>query len=242
MALMLQVPMHKSTASTLHTASCTFTAHVCLLSHNVCASRCVDLQLPDCVDLTGPALISQSAAAAAGPSAAAAAAAAAADGPQQEEEEEEDSTPEQLDRALQQQAAADEREKQEHEQPPEECRTSWRAALQWAMGVDNVQDLLDPAYQEARTAPKLRSVSTPAAGVDPSALAAQFLAQQQQQQQLMHQQMLHQQQQMLQQQQQGLLPVAAGNPFMTPALTQTVLQQQMQLAQLQQQQQQQHPK
>jgi hypothetical protein len=63
-----------------------------------------------------------------------------------------------------------------------------------------------------------------AAGIDPSALAAQFLARQQQQQQ-----------QMLQQQHLGI-PLA--NPMMpAPGLAQQVLQQQMLLAQLQQQQQ-----
>jgi hypothetical protein len=68
-----------------------------------------------------------------------------------------------------------------------------------------------------------------AAGIDPSALAAQFLARQQQQQ------MLQQQQQMLQQQHLGI-PLA--NPMMpAPGLAQQVLQQQMLLAQLQQQQQ-----
>jgi hypothetical protein len=49
------------------------------------------------------------------------------------------------------------------------------------MGVTTCQDLLDPACQEAVAGPKLRTVSTPAAGSDPSALAAQSLARQQQQ-------------------------------------------------------------
>jgi hypothetical protein len=62
-----------------------------------------------------------------------------------------------------------------------------------------------------------------AAGIDPSALAAQFLARQQQQQQILQQQHLG-------------IPLA--NPMMpAPGLAQQVLQQQMLLAQLQQQQQ-----
>jgi hypothetical protein len=62
-----------------------------------------------------------------------------------------------------------------------------------------------------------------AAGIDPSALAAQFLARQQQQQQMLQQQHLG-------------IPLA--NPMMpAPGLAQQVLQQQMLLAQLQQQQQ-----
>jgi hypothetical protein len=103
-------------------------------------------------------------------------------------------------------------------------KPSWRAALLWSMGVDKGQDLLNPAYQEAVTGPKLRTISAPAAGIDPSALAAQFLARQQQQQQLLQQQHL------------GIPP---ANPIMpAPGLAQQVLQQQMLLAQLQQQQQQ----
>ena len=185
------------------------------------------------MELTGPSVIAASAAAAAGPAAAAEAAAYAA--ATEEEEEEEDCTPEQLDQALTDQCAADELERLEQEQPPEEARSSWRAALLWSMGVENGQDLLNPAYQEAIMGPRLRTVAAPAAGVNPRTLAAQFLAQQQQQalQQQQQQQVL-QQQQLLQQQllqQQGLLPVM--NP-----LTQTVLQQQ-QLARLQQQNQQQ---
>lgn len=172
------------------------------------------------MELTGPSVIAASAAAAAGPATAAAAAEAAAyAAATEEEEEEEDCTPEQLDQALTDQCAADELERLEQEQPPEEARSSWRAALLWSMGVDNGQDLLNPAYQEAIMGPRLRTVAAPAAGVNPRTLAAQFLAQQQQQ-------ALQQQQQ-----QQGLLPVM--NP-----LTQTVLQQQ-QLARLQQQNQQQ---
>jgi hypothetical protein len=185
--------------------------------HFATANRCVDLQLPDNVDLTGPAAISESAAAAAGPSAAAAVAAAQQDEGEQEDEE---CTPEQLGAALRQQEAADEKERQQQEQPPEEAKSSWRAALLWSMGVDKGLDLLDPAYQEAETGPKLRTVSAPAAGIDPSALATQFLARQQQQQQ------------MLQQQHMGIPP---ANPMMpAPGLAQQVLQQQMLLAQLQQ--------
>ena len=183
------------------------------------------------MELTVPSVIAASAAAAAGPATAAAAAEAAAyAAATEEEEEEEDCTPEQLDQALTDQCAADELERLEQEQPPEEARSSWRAALLWSMGVDNGQDLLNPAYQEAIMGPRLRTVAAPAAGVNPRTLAAQFLAQQQQQQALQQQQ----QQQALQQQQQqqGLLPVM--NP-----LTQTVLQQQQQLARLQQQNQQQ---
>jgi hypothetical protein len=179
----------------------------------------VDVELPDVVDLAGPVVIGESAAAAAGPAAAAAAAEAAAYAAEQEEE---DSTPEQLDQALTDQCAADEQERLTQEQPPGEARSSWRAALLWSMGVENGQDLLNPAYQEAITGPGLRTVAAPAAGVDHRALAAQFLAQ--------RQQVLQQQQQLLQQQllqQQSLLPVM--NP-----LAQTVLQQQQQLARLQQ--------
>jgi hypothetical protein len=179
----------------------------------------VDVGLPDVMDLTGPAVIAESAAAAAGPAAAAYAA----------EQEEEDCTPEQLDQALTDQCAADEQERLEQEQPPAEARSSWRAALLWSMGVENGQDLLNPAYQEAITGPRLRTVAAPAAGVDPRTLAAQFLAQQQQAlQQQQQQQVLQQQQQQQLLQQQGLLPVM--NP-----LAQTVLQQQQQLARLQQQ-------
>lgn len=89
------------------------------------------------------------------------------------------------------------------------------AALLWSMSVDKGQDLLNPAYQEAVTGPKLRTVSAPEAGIDPRALAAQFLARQQQQQHHL-----------------GIPPV---NPIMpAPGLAQQVLQQQMLLAQLQQ--------
>ena len=204
----------------------------CRCCFAVDATRRVDVELPDVMDLTGPSVIAESAAAAAGPAAAAAAAEAAAyAAATEEEEEEEDCTPEQLDQALTDQCAADEQERLEQEQPPQEARSSWRAALLWSMGVENGQDLLNPAYQEAITGPRLRTVAAPAAGVNPRTLAAQFLAQQQQQalQQQQQQQVLQQQQQLLQQQ--GLLPVM--NP-----LTQTVLQQQ-QLARLQQQNQQQ---
>jgi hypothetical protein len=151
--------------------------------------------------------MSESATAAAGPSAVA----------QQDEtgqEDEEGCTPEQLGAALQQQEAADEEERQLQEQPPEEAKSSWQAALLWSMGVENGQDLLNPAYQEAVAGPKLRTISAPAAGIDPNALAARFLAQQQQH-----------------------LGIPPANPIMpAPGLAQQVLQQQMLLAQLQQQQ------
>lgn len=130
--------------------------------------------------------------------------------------------PSQQGAALQQQQAADDEERQLQEQPPEEAKSSWQAALLWSMGVENGQDLLNPAYQEAVAGPKLRTISAPAAGIDPNALAAQFLARQQQQQ-------------LLQQQHLGIPP---ANPIMpAPGLAQQVLQQQMLLAQLQQQQQ-----
>jgi hypothetical protein len=178
------------------------------------ARRRVDLDLPDVVDLTGAAQISQAAAAAAGPAAAAAAAAAA---DQDSEEEEEEATAEQLGSALQQHAQADAVEQQEQEQPPEECRRDWRAAMRWGLMVEQGMDLLDPAYKEAMTAPNLRRVSAPAADVNPSTLAAQFLQQHvrppgigaglplQHQIQLQHQLLMQQQQvqhQLLMQQQQ----------------------------------------
>jgi hypothetical protein len=143
------------------------------------ARRRVDLDLPDVVDLTGAAQISQAAAAAAGPAAAAAAAAAAAEdaADQDSEEEEEEATAEQLGSALQQHAQADAVEQQEQEQPPEECRRDWRAAMRWGLMVEQGMDLLDPAYKEAMTAPNLRRVSAPTADVNPSTLAAQFLQQ-----------------------------------------------------------------
>mgnify|MGYP001810069710 CR=1 FL=1 len=191
------------------------------------ATRQVDVQLPDVMDLTGPAVIAESAAAAAGPAAAAAAAEAAAYAAEQEEQ---DCTPEQLDQALTDQSAADEQEQLEQEQPPEEARSSWRAALLWSMGVENGQDLLNPTYQEAITGPRLRTVAAPAAGVDPRTLAAQFLAQQQQQQALQQQQ----QQQALQQQQQQLLHQQGLLPVINPLAQIVLQQQQQQLARLQQ--------
>jgi hypothetical protein len=183
-------------------------------------TRHVGVELPEVTDLAGPAVVEESAAAAAGPSAAAAAADAAAAAAAEAaayaaQQEEEDCTPEQLDQALTDQSAADEQERLEQEQPPGEARCSWCAALLWSMGVDNGQDLLNPAYQEAIAGPRLRTVAAPVAGVDPCTLAAQFLAQQHQ--------VLQQQQQ---QQQQGLLPV------MTPLVQTAALLQQQQLARL----------
>jgi hypothetical protein len=89
-----------------------------------------------------------------------------------------DVTAEELEGALQQQAAADQAEKQaEQVHVPEECRTSWRAAQLWSMGVEGA-DLLDPTYHETLLSAPQRVIKEAAAGVDPAALAAAFIARQ----------------------------------------------------------------
>jgi hypothetical protein len=54
----------------------------------------------------------------------------------------------------------------------------WRAAMLWSLGVEGT-DLLNPAYHEALLAAPRRTISAPAVGVNPAALAARFIAQQQ---------------------------------------------------------------
>lgn len=61
---------------------------------------------------------------------------------------------------------------------PDECRSSWQAAALWGMGVEGA-DLLNPAYHEALLSGPRRIISTPAVGVDPTVIAAQFIAQHQ---------------------------------------------------------------
>ena len=192
------------------------------------------VELPDSIDLTVPVHIAAAAGAAPAVAAAASAAAesqrssnssqAAAEG---EDGEGEDLSAEQLEAALQQQYE-DDKQQQEQEPVPAECRQSWRAAMLWSMGVKEVGDLLDPAYQEVLPKQPLREVNLagPDPNVDVQALLAQHNAQQAArqaaQQAALQQAMLQQQQQ-----QQPML-------LMAPHL-QLVAQQQAMLAQQQQQ-------
>lgn len=181
-------------------------------------------EVPDVIDLSGPAHIA--AAAVSAPAAAAAAEEAAASQRSSSSTQapaaadEEDLTAEQLQAALQQQYADDHQQQAEDPVPPE-CRQSWRAAMQWAMGVSQVGDLMDPTYEEELPQEPLREVNL--AGPDPSfdlnALVDQFLkdgahqAAQQAAQQAAA--LLAQQQQtalLAQQQQQATQPMLLGRP------------------------------
>jgi hypothetical protein len=137
--------------------------------------------VPDTVDLTGPAHIAAAGLSDSSVAAAAEEAAAAQQDSTPEQEPEEDlATADELQDALQHQWAADQAEQQDAEQPqvPDECRSSWQAAALWGMGVEGA-DLLNPAYHEALLSGPRRIISTPAVGVDPAVLAAQFIAQHQ---------------------------------------------------------------
>jgi hypothetical protein len=208
-----------------------------------------EVEVPDIIDLSVPVYIA--AAAGAAPAVAAAAAEAAASqrssssqqAPAAEEGEEgEDVTAEQLQAALQQQYE-DDKGQQAEDPVPAECRQSWRAAMLWSMGVTEVGDLMDPAYQEVLPQEPLREVNL--AGPDPSvnldALLDQFLAKQAAQQAaLLAQQqaaLLAQQQQQAallaqqQQQQQAAQPV-----LLMPSQLQLQVAQQQQALLAQQQQ------
>jgi hypothetical protein len=173
-----------------------------------------EVEVPDTIDLSVPVHIA--AAAGATPAVAAAAAEAAesqrssSSSQQAEGQDGEDLTAEQLQAALQQQYE-DDKQQQAENPVPAECRQSWRAAMLWSMGVTEVGDLMDPAYQEVLPKQPMREVNL--AGPDPSidldALVGGFNAQQAAQAALLAQQqaaMLAQQQQqqaaMLAQQQQ----------------------------------------
>ena len=191
-----------------------------------------EVEVPDSIDLSVPVHIA--AAAGAAPAVAAAAADAAASqrsssqqAPAADEGDEgEDVTAEQLQGALQQQYE-DDMGQQTEDPVPAECRQSWRAAMQWSMGVTEVGDLMDPTYQEVLPQEPLREVNL--AGPDPSvnldALVDQFLAKQAAEQAAL----LAQQQQ---QQQQAAQPV-----HLMPSQLQLQVAQQQQALLAQQQQQ-----
>ena len=63
---------------------------------------------------------------------------------------------------------------------PDECRRDWRAAMQWALDVEKGADLLSPGYQEVLQTAQPRQISAPVPGIDPPAIARQFILQQQQ--------------------------------------------------------------
>jgi hypothetical protein len=134
--------------------------------------------VPEVVDLAGPASIPAAALSDRRAAAAAEAAAAAQRSSDEEEEEEpEEPTAEQLQAGLSKQREADVRERQEVTVPVE-CRRDWRAAMLWAMGVEEGQDLLNPNYKEVVAAAAPRKVSVPVPGIDPLAIARRVSQQQ----------------------------------------------------------------
>lgn len=190
--------------------------------------------MPDTIDLSGPAHIP--AAAVSNPAVAAAAEAAAAaqrdsSGSEAAPDSDEDIEPEEMQAALTKQQEADQVAREEVK-VPDECRKDWRAAMQWAMGVKEGADLLTPDYNEVLQAVQPRQIGERVPGIDPAAIARQFM----QQQQLLQQQ---QQQAAVAAQQQAL--AAVGVVGMQPVLPhQAMVLSQMQALSTFQQQQQHH--
>lgn len=161
---------------------CCAAVFYCLLL--VCHRAAPDAHVPDTINLAGPAHISADAVS--HPAAAAAAGEAAAaqrdsSGSQAAADEsgEEEVTPQEMQAALSKQYEADQRAQQEAP-VPDECRRDWRAAMRWALAVENGVDLLSPGYQEVLQAAQPRQISAPVPGINPRAIATQFLQQQQQ--------------------------------------------------------------
>ena len=159
-------------------------AAVCYRLLLVCHRAAPDAHVPDIIDLAGPAHISADAVS--HPAAAAAAGEAAAaqrdsSGSQAAADEsgEEEVTPQEMQVALSKQYEADQRAQQEAP-VPDECRRDWRAAMRWALAVENGVDLLSPGYQEVLQAAQPRQISAPVPGINPRAIATQFILQQQQ--------------------------------------------------------------
>ena len=96
-----------------------------------------------------------------------------------DESDEEEVTPQEMQAALSKQYEADQRAQQEAS-VPDECRRDWRAAMRWALAVENGVDLLSPGYQEVLQAAQPRQISAPVPGINPRAIATQFILQQQQ--------------------------------------------------------------
>ena len=143
-----------------------------------------DAHVPDTIDLAGPAHISADAVS--DPAAAAAAEEAAAaqrdsSGSQAvaDESDEEEVALEEMQAALSKQHQADQLARQEAP-VPDECRRDWRAAMRWALDVEKGADLLSPGYQEVLQTAQPRQISAPVPGIDPHAIARQFILQQQQ--------------------------------------------------------------
>jgi hypothetical protein len=202
-----------------------------------------EVEVPDIIDLSGPVHIAAAAGAAPAVTAAAAEAAASqrSNSSQQapaaaEGEEGEDLTAEQLQAALQQQYE-DDKEQQAEDPVPAECRQSWRAAMLWSMGVTEVGDLMDSAYQEVLPQEPLREVNL--AGPDPSVdldtILDQFLAKQAAQQAAQQAALLAQQQAtFLAQQQQAALLAQQQQAAQPVLLVPQMPQLQLQVAQQQQ--------
>lgn len=161
---------------------CCAAVFYCLLL--MCHRAAPDAHVPDTINLAGPVHISADAVS--HPAAAAAAGEAAtaqrdSSGSQAaaDESDEEEVTPHEMQAALSKQYEADQRAQQEAP-VPDECRRDWRASMRWALAVENGVDLLSPGYQEVLQAAQPRQISAPVPGINPRAIATQFLQQQQQ--------------------------------------------------------------